>query len=438
MSEDENDTGIDGNMSQSVQPLSMSIAVVNSFNYEQFVMPGVEGDAYKAWNDWFQGLEHIFEASNIPEGKKFSTMLSYGGKELRNIYSSISNGRIPKTENFEAAIDKLEQYFKPKQHGTYLRVKFWETVKADNETIDEFVAKLQEKKRHCNFGSTKEEIEDFVMTDKFLTSMPQYIKQELIKDKKLNFESAVRQAKEMESSRNQARELSQPIREKPFLGSINRLQDRRRLQVRRPYDRRFQDRRSQDHEVSVCYRCNNTTHRADSDKCPAREAKCYKCGNKGHFANSVFCRRQEMREPSQRNEAEPNAKRRRIIVRNVNDDEKEIICNVNSTGVNVVCQIEGLYVRMLVDSGTNRNIIDERTWKLMLEKGFQPKREFLDDHVNFIGYGNVKLKQLSAFEANIATNINGKRYERGSRFYVIENGSQPLLSKGKTVAMINH
>lgn len=424
--------------SRKLQTAQMSVAVLSSFNYDSFEMPGVDGDAYKAWNEWYQGLEHIFEASNVQESKKFSTMLSYGGKTLRSIYSSINNGMIPKSEDFDVAVNKLEQYFKPKQHATYLRIKFWETEKANDETIDQFVSKLQEKKRHCNFGNTKEEIEDFVMTDKFLTSMPQYIKHELIKDKKLTFESAVRQAKEIESSRNQARELSQPVKEKPFFGGINRLQDRRdqgrRFSDRRQSERRPSDRRFRDRGLPVCYRCNSSSHKADSDRCPAREARCRKCNMVGHFADSVYCRKQYVkRTPQGESEYEPSPKRRKIVVRNVDDDGEEVVCNVNSAGVNVVCQIEGLRVRMLVDSGTNRDIIDERTWKLMLAKGFQPKRQFLKDHVEFIGYGNAKLKQVTAFEANIATTVSGKRYEGTSKFYVIENGSQPLLSKGKKV-----
>lgn len=394
----------------------LSVAVVNNFNYEPFVLPGTDGDAYKVWSEWYQGLEHVLEASNTPEEKKFSTLLAYGGKELRHVYSSICNGEIPKKERFETAVEKLEKYFKPKQHGTYLRVKFWEMTKESNETIDEFVTKLREKKRHCNFGNTKEEIEDFVMTDKFLMSMPQYIKQELIKDRKLTFESAVRQAKEIESSRNQARELSAPLREKPFLGSVNRLQERRDV---------------------VCYRCGSRNHKSNSEKCSAKDAMCYDCGVKGHFANSRFCKnpKRGKREASQRRyELEPPTKRRKMNVRNIEDNE--VVCNVNSTGVNVVCRIEGLYVRMLVDSGTNRNIVDEKTWKLMLAKGFQPKREFFDNQVKFMGYGNVKLKQLSAFEADIAVEIDGKCYKETSKFYVIENGSQPLLSKGRKFEVI--
>lgn len=389
----------------------LSIAVVNNFNYEPFVLPGTEGDPYKTWSEWFQGLEHVLEASNTPEERKFSTLLAYGGKELRVVYSAICNGEIPKKEQYDTAVKKLEQYFKPKQHGTYLRVKFWETEKESSETIEEFVTKLREKKRHCDFGKTKDEIEDFVMTDKFLMCMPQYIKQELIKDRKLTFDSAVRQAKEIESSRNQARELSIPLKEKPFLGSVNRLREGTDV---------------------VCYRCNSRNHKSNSDMCRAKDAKCYDCGIRGHFSNAKFCKnpkRGKREAPQRRWESEPQAKRRKMAIRNV--DDREDICNVNSAGVNVVCRIEGLYVRMLVDSGTNRDIVDENTWKLMLAKGFRPKREFLDGHVKFRGYGNVELKQVTAFEADISVGMNGKRYEKTTKFYVIKNGSQPLLSKGK-------
>uniref|UniRef100_A0A336LRD2 RNA-directed DNA polymerase n=1 Tax=Culicoides sonorensis TaxID=179676 RepID=A0A336LRD2_CULSO len=404
-------------------PPAITVSVVNNFNYEQFVLPGADGDVYKVWNDWHQGLIHILEASNTPEEKKFSSLLAYGGKDLRNIYSSINNGTIPKSEKFETAIEKLEEFFKPKQHATYLRVKFWEMTKRDDETIDDFVSKLNEKKKHCNFGTTKQEIEDFVMTDKFLLSMPQYIKQELIKDKKLNFESAVRQAKELESSRNQARELSQPVKEKQFFGSVNRLNDRRlQSHERRPFagNHRLG---TQDRRNTVCFRCNNRNHTSESERCPARNAHCFDCQARGHWANTAFCKK---RKDSSR-EYESNPKRRRVNY--IKDDENEIVCNVNSAGVSVVCQIEGLYVKMLVDSGTNRNIIDERTYKLMMEKGFKPRKQLENKRIRFVGYGNTELKQVTAFEAKISCEVNLKRYDCMSTFYVIRNGAQPLLCK---------
>lgn len=403
----------------------VSVSVVNNFTYEPFTMPGSEGDAYKAWKDWFQGLEHIMEASNIPEQKKFSTLLSYGGKELRTIYSAINNGTIPKVEQFGTAIFKLETYFKPKQHATYLRVKFWELSKEPNESIDEFVTRLHDKKRHCDFGSSKAQIEDFVMTDKFVTSMPQYIKQELMRDRKLTFQSAVRQAKEIESSRDQARELTTTSKEKPFFGAVNRI-------------------RSEGDRL-MCFRCNSRNHKADSDRCPAREARCHSCKQKGHFAYSKYCtnsqgnssgkREREYKrndtQPRPKIDNEPRPKKRRGHVRNVKEEDEEELCNVNSGGVKVVCQIGDFFVKMLVDSGTNRNIIDDKTWQIMTARGFRPKIIEKGNGVKFFGYGGVKLKQVACFEAKIRARVNGEYHEEITTFFVIENGSQPLLSKGK-------
>lgn len=174
---------------------------------------------------------------------------------------------------------------------------------------------------------------------------------------------------------------------------------------------------------------NHLSHKSDSDKCPAREARCFACAR--------FCKnpgRAKREAPRSRNEYESNAKKRKTNVRNI-EDEEDIICNVNSADVNVVCQIGKVHVRMLVDSGTNRNIIDDKTWKLMVAKGFQPERELMESHVKFLGYGNVKLKQLAAFEAEIVANVNGRCHKELTKFFVIENGSQPLLSKGTAKAL---
>lgn len=84
---------------------------------------------------------------------------------------------------------------------------------------------------------------------------------------------------------------------------------------------------------------------------------------------------------------------------------------------------------MLVDSGSEKNIIDEQTWRLMVAKGFQPKKQYKDDSITFSDYVSGRLKQLLVFEDKISVKINGKEFEQEAPFYVIQEGSQPLLGR---------
>lgn len=107
------------------------------------------------------------------------------------------------------------------------------------------------------------------------------------------------------------------------------------------------------------------------------------------------------------------------------------ILSVNDGGIKFVCAIGNVFVEMMIDSGTSLNIIDGNTWDLIMANGFKPKDKFFDGNVHLNGYGNKKFEQLHAFNAPISVcNVESDATEELATFYVIQNGSQPLISQG--------
>lgn len=128
-----------------------------------------------------------------------------------------------------------------------------------------------------------------------------------------------------------------------------------------------------------CYRCGSKRHKANDEYCPAKDATCSACGKRGHFARK--CMSSKRKRSYEGNERD-SYKRRKIEVRQMKE-ERDVAVNastsrldilsVNDGGIKVVCAIGNVFVEMMIDSGTSRNIIDGNTWDLMVANGFKPR-----------------------------------------------------------------
>lgn len=391
-------------------------------NIGAFVIKGIPDDElFERWLEWKRALNHVLVTRGITKKKKkFSALMAFGGQDLQKLYYSIDKNADVDPPEFKDAILKLDEHFKPKHHAVFTRRKFWDIKREIDESIDDLIARVRSKAEICSFGSTEVESRQVAMGDKLISLMPQEVKEKLLQ-KDMPFDEMVKLIKAHESAKFQARELTTPKYVNNNFSNVNYV----RKQETQP--------RSKE-----CYRCGSKYHLSFSENCPAVNAICDSCKKKGHFARMCNLNKNGKRPRSQiQSGQEPLLKKRRMNVFNINNhDEKDqikeevTVCNVNLTGIHVVCSIGNIAVRLLVDSGTSKNIVDENTWKLMLANGFKPKEQFYDHTVKFFGYGNGSLTQISAFVDEISSVNNGKRISIVDKFYVIGNGSQPLLSKG--------
>lgn len=107
-----------------------------------------------------------------------------------------------------------------------------------------------------------------------------------------------------------------------------------------------------------------------------------------------------------------------LPVYNVGDDDDELIkCNVGGVGI-----------FMLIDSGSKYNLIDDTTWELMKMRDVKITNERNDTDKRFLAYGRIPLKVLMAFDAELQIDDDNS-LKTTTSFYVIEKGQQPLLGK---------
>lgn len=369
------------------------------FRLEPLVLKGVPQEKqYEAFRHWCRCLENILDTTSVPEEKRFSNLMAYGGPELQKIYYNIDKTAEEKKPLYKDALERLEKYLKPKHHAVFARHKFWQLNWESEDSLDDVVMKVKEASSYCNFGKDDAGSLEIAMLDKFIMLVPQEVKEKLLQESDLTFDEAVKIVKAHEATKYQARELSGRKTSEFAVNAITKSL------------------------TGECFRCSSRSHKANDEKCPAKDAICNSCGKRGHFSRKCMSRSGTKR-PYEWRDKEPN-KRRRVEVRHVKEEidndsptsRKASIFNINDKGVKVVCTIGNVHVSMMVDSGTSRNIVDENTWNLMLANGFIPHKVFYDDTVQFMGYGNKKLRQMKAFVTPISC-TTGKKTERN--FYVL-------------------
>lgn len=87
--------------------------------------------------------------------------------------------------------------------------------------------------------------------------------------------------------------------------------------------------------------------------------------------------------------------------------------------------------QVLIVSGSNKNIIDDTTWKRMKVQGIEIRNATKQVDKQFRGYGKdaQPLSVIGMFDSTVEIQNENQQMQAEARFYVVANGNQPLLGK---------
>ncbi|XP_062698374.1 uncharacterized protein K02A2.6-like [Aedes albopictus] len=382
------------------------------------------------WVRYKRHFEYLALANAITNKTRLKHIfLAKAGPDVQEVFSSIPGADVEEgigVNPFEVAIDKLDAYFAPKQHEAYQRFLFWSLKPQDkDESLDKFLLRSMELANKCNFGNTRQESAEISVIDKLIQLSPPDLREKLLHKDHLTLDEVTKIVNTHESIKFQAgRMFGANASHESVPSEINKIHSAQR-------DSGYE-----------CSRCGRRGHSGMDRICPARNKPCDLCRKIGHFARCCRTTRpaQKRKFENRLDDGETSRKRLKYeAVRHVDNleegnGEDSVPCfvfNVGDGDAFLWVSVGGVLIQMLIDSGCQKNIIDDVTWANMQEQGVKVENRRSNSDQNFRAYGkaSVPLVVKQVFEAVIRVENNEKRIEKVATFYVIEAGSQPLLGR---------
>ena len=177
-----------------------------------------------------------------------------------------------------------------------------------------------------------------------------------------------------------------------------------------------------------CTRCGSDKHSADYNNCPARDKKCLKCGFLGHFRSQ--CRTRVKKRKATTALQKDNKKKKSDYNENTKT-EIDYIFHLDDDEV-ITCQVGGVNIEMLIDSGSKCNIINDTTWHNLKRCKIKIYNQVKSPEKMFKAYGSQNpLTVLGSFEAKVMVGTETTT----DTFYVVKDGERNLLGKKTATAL---
>ncbi|XP_037292810.1 uncharacterized protein LOC119188862 [Manduca sexta] len=234
-------------------------------------------------HDWdvFKGqLTHFIVLNNIPDGHKSAVLLTNLSEESYRLIRNLVYPKKLEESTYNELVKLLDGHFTPKKSTFVDRAKFYEAIKSDGESIEEWAARLRGLAVYCEFGTEL----DTLLRDRFVLGFglgPERDRLFECDSGKLTFGEALQVAQKASAARA-ARSTGiatgiTTIKDEPVFhaGRTTRAGDGRAggSAIQRGHG-------AGDVEFR-CTVCGLKNHNARD--CRFKNYKCLKCGQKGHL-----------------------------------------------------------------------------------------------------------------------------------------------------------
>lgn len=400
---------------------------------------------YKDWKSWKGALECYFDAYGIVDQKqKRAKLLHLGGPQLQRVFSN-----LPDRENFplvslekqwyDVAINALDAFFQPYRQDCLERYKLRQVKQKEGERFADFVLRLRQQISDCGFDKYPENVKA-ILVEIFLTDaviegcQSQELRRRILQQDRsfaeveclgVTLEGIENQVKSFGGRSEQAEVKQQVLRVRDEPGRSTKRSFQHATGVKRKFENK---------DGYSCYNCGRPDHISTSETCPAIGKVCRTCKRVGHFEWLCRSRKPNKRMPPR---MPPTTKRVRAVAESeVNLEEIREVAPAQSTSktyytfhsgneTNVVpCKIGGIQLSLLVDSGSDVNLIPDNVWEQLKQSKVAVYQCIKGSEKVLKGYGNDNpLMILGTFVTDVEVGEKSVRAE----FFVIKGGQRSIL-----------
>ncbi|XP_049866819.1 uncharacterized protein LOC126381112 [Pectinophora gossypiella] len=241
--------------------MSAYIGSLGSFDYKN-----------QEWAVYYGRLMMFIKLNDIKSEKQSAVLLTNLSDDSYRLVSNLLHPKKIEEATFSELVNELNAHFTPRRSTFADRSKFYEAVKMDGESAEEWAARLRGMAVHCGFGSEL----NVLLRDRFVLGFRSGPERDRLCEQDLatlTFAKALeiaQQAACARQARNNNTTMSVSVKEEPiFKSNMARAGAARSMRDGRPP------------AAGACTVCGMKNHVAE--KCRYKNYRCNKCNNKGHL-----------------------------------------------------------------------------------------------------------------------------------------------------------
>lgn len=383
------------------------------------------------WRKWQRRFENLMISlrENDPTVKR-ALLLTYVGEQTNDIFDTLPNTGT----DYDTAILRLTEHFSPTENKDMAIFDFRQVKQQSGESIDEFYRRLKEKACLCGFHDEDNEIKTQVIHK---TSDPRLRRKAL--REQLDLKNILTYGKTLEKSDLSARKLEQVEKHETATsettnhiefnkrqygqsGNQHNQRPRQNKGARHPQN----NTKPQQPSKQLCRNCGGTyPHQNGKYNCPAHGKECHNCRKIGHFAK--YCLSKTLSKPP-RQKTDVNKKYADNITSEAppsSDTDDEFTFNLydKQKQPQVTVSIAKIPIRVIIDSGSTVNIINENTFNVIKRSNRNVNLE--KSNAKIYPYGAEKpLQVLGQFTATVVHDSTSTT----ATFQVTKSSTKCLLS----------
>lgn len=403
---------------------------------------------------WVRSFDWYLQANKIEDDhEKFVKLMHLAGSKVQELFATLPvpesvkkvnrrplrDGFVPQLTEYEMALAKLNEHFQPKKNLTYERHVFRQIKQEAEEKVAFFTMRLRKQADRCEFGDKfEEQVKDQIIEN----CASEKLRLKLLSLGDANLDRIMNEAKTFEAVQEQNEALNGKRTEPNKTEEVNKIEVRSKAKQISTGKDEF-------------YGCGYTGHRQYDEKCPAKGKTCIKCGGFNHFGRKCNSKNQKRGFPNKSYQAKTEAfgklgtKRGYSAAKRENDEpidkktktedtetvkmidsyqsnvkDEYIFCIGDHAENEIKCEIGGVPVTVVIDSGSRYNIVDAKAWeRLKVNKIKVLSQSKGPNGHDFKSYGNFQLTMIGSFKAKIETSYN----ECVAEFCVLQNYGKILI-----------